>query len=280
MNSNPNLPVDVSRYLGSSNRVWDIGLANLPHVTLFTAAEAPLRSCDIQSRTIFARSRANDPGEVREYFGIDIVKDCGPHYISAEGRLMWFPDWNEYGIWNPYEHLIFTFPNVIWSEIVESPSIFLNALMKPEPVYPCRINPWHEFPNEERSGSLLLRSRRLMKDNVTFARGLRLAMAATQLDGTSDKQRHLVGRVASDGMRLLLEHPDALSLCNEILNRPETPVVFRQQLENAAARSQWNSGDEAGAIARLRRVIEDNQYSEHRKKFEAILAKLLQSSDE
>ncbi len=82
----------------------------------------------------------HDPEERREYEGYDLIKEAGGY--DAEGVLVWFPEWKEYGSWDSDHHRIITYPGITWRNIAAAPTWYINGQWYPDRVKHREINPW------------------------------------------------------------------------------------------------------------------------------------------
>lgn len=86
------------------------------------------------------------------YFPIpayDLLSDV-PGY-SPLGALIWLPTINQFGSCDSQHGVLYSFPDVTWSEILESPEKFVNCQWYPERVDHDLIRPWQDerFANIE-----------------------------------------------------------------------------------------------------------------------------------
>jgi hypothetical protein len=81
----------------------------------------------------------NDPEERKEYEGIDLIRDCE---YDPEGVFVWFPEFHAYGSSDTDHGGIIIYPDVTWSDIVLSPTWYINGQWYPDRVSHQKVNPW------------------------------------------------------------------------------------------------------------------------------------------
>lgn len=116
------LPADLVEFLQTtSNRTMEMKEGEVRTAVLYGLAEIQKKIFDVDSFDLCLNGPLDhDPEEIRQYEGYDLIKEAGD--FEAEGVLVWFPDWNEYGSWDCDHHRIITYPGVTWRDIAAAPT--------------------------------------------------------------------------------------------------------------------------------------------------------------
>lgn len=136
------LPADLVEFLQTtSNRTMEMKEGVVLKAVLYGPTEIQKKIFDVDSFDLCLNGPLDyDPEEIRQYEGYDLVKEAGD--FEAEGVLVWFPEWNEYGSWDCDHHRIITYPGVTWPDIAAAPTWYINGQWYPDNVKHREINPW------------------------------------------------------------------------------------------------------------------------------------------
>ncbi len=136
------LPKDLVEFLEKpTNRTVVLNEGEVREVVLYAPDEIPKKKFDVDSHELWLNGLlGKDPEERREYEGYDLLEKSGGY--DAEGVLVWFPEWKEYGSWDCDHHRIITYPGVSWIDIAAAPTWYINGQWYPDKVKHREVNPW------------------------------------------------------------------------------------------------------------------------------------------
>lgn len=135
------IPKDLHAFLSGSDRRIVMTAGEIREAVFFAADKLRLKTFDVDSGELFSRGLLEEnPDETREYQGYDLIESCNDY--DAEGILIWFPGWKEYGSWDLDHHRIITYPNVAWKKIAKQPTWYINGQWYPDKIPHREINPW------------------------------------------------------------------------------------------------------------------------------------------
>ncbi|MCB9855577.1 MAG: hypothetical protein H6818_07790 [Phycisphaerales bacterium] len=136
------LPDDLIKYLSvPENRSITLNEGEIRTLTFHAHDSIPKRKFDIDSYGLVCSGHLNeDPDERREFDGYDLIESCNDY--EPEGILVWFPEWRRYGSWDCDHHVITTYPDVTWTQIIAAPTWYVNGQWYPENVNNEMMNPW------------------------------------------------------------------------------------------------------------------------------------------
>jgi len=140
------IPNDLRRFLSVD--------ANLTHrwgrpypveiigVQLYSLAD--LSFCDFEVCTAEYYLNYNEAGEDPDLAyhvrGINLVQEVEDH--DAMGLFVWFPQFQEYGSYEPDHAILTMLPAVTWKEIEKDPAKYFNAQWYPDRVNHYLLRPW------------------------------------------------------------------------------------------------------------------------------------------
>lgn len=138
------LPQDLVEFLKKpANRTLDMKEGEVRKAVFCGPDEIQKKKFDVNSYELYLNGHLDhDPEERKEYEGYDLVKEAGGY--DAEGVLVWFPQWNEYGSWDCDHHRIITYPSITWREIAVAPTWYINGQWYPDRAKHREVNPWEE----------------------------------------------------------------------------------------------------------------------------------------
>jgi hypothetical protein len=83
--------------------------------------------------------------------GVDLVGSCTGDY-EPEGLLVWLPGERSFGVWDSsHDYLLVFGPSVSWSQIVGSPSRYINSQWEFEDLVRAPADflvPWPRYPHQ------------------------------------------------------------------------------------------------------------------------------------
>jgi hypothetical protein len=108
-------------------------------LTFFHANDLMLQKFTVDSYGLYSDGLLdNDPEDRKEYEGYSLIQDCE---YDPDGVLIWFPEFATYGSADPDHSCIIIYPN-IWSDILRSPTWYINGQWYPDRISHETVNPW------------------------------------------------------------------------------------------------------------------------------------------
>lgn len=90
----------------------------------------------------------NDPNRRRRgrYVvpGVSLVAECEKQ--DPDGLLLWIPEEQSFGTWDPDHHDVWLFWDVSWAEIAQDPIPYLNGRWERDRVETEWLVPWPKYP--------------------------------------------------------------------------------------------------------------------------------------
>lgn len=266
MTSNSRLPPNLEAYLGTANRCWELKGNRLESVTLYTAAEAPLLKCSIEG-----------PDFIGQCEGIDLVRDVGPQHLSCMGLLIWFPQFSEFGSWNPGLHRVKLYVATGLADIVKNPAAYFGkeGILNRE-VFPYSLEPWRKtYRDDERCSALIVCAKNLHSSKDSFPRALTAALTAAETGrDVSPNIRKISENLAEWLIGKIPDRQGVVEMCDEMLGAFSLSPRIKSWLEKVASRHEYNSGNEIACIRRLERILADKYYSEYHDQFSKVLERI------
>lgn len=136
------IPTDLLEFLTSSkNRILSLADGEIRQLEFFAPVELKLSSFIVNSYELYLKGiLKTDPDEERQFEGCSLIRECNSY--SAEGVLVWFPEFNSYGSADPDHQSIIIYPTITWSDIIRDPTWYVNGQWHPDRVTHEEVNPW------------------------------------------------------------------------------------------------------------------------------------------